>query len=264
MSGRLLLALSLLACCCLPGSGALPNVRQCLGNAGRFVLRRGPVKKVEIVQNEAPLPPLRRTIKQNVVELVKNGVASGMASASVKSVLHPFDVVKTMQQHSSEDLDIIQAARKIIARDGGRGLYRGLDVTLLGSVPSIAVYFAVYQYMKRMLTALFGPGYLQIAVAVSAAAANCLAALVRVPTEMVKQRVQAGIYPSATAAFKDMWAKGGAQQFLCSRSVMAQMARDVPYAVCLLLTYEALQNVQVKIRTPPESEGEEAEGGQKG
>lgn len=66
------------------------------------------MKKVEIVQNEAPLPPLRRTIKQNVVELVKNGVASGMASASVKSVLHPFDVVKTMQQHSSEDLDIIQ------------------------------------------------------------------------------------------------------------------------------------------------------------
>ncbi|KAJ1489953.1 mitochondrial carrier domain-containing protein [Baffinella frigidus] len=204
MSGRLLLALSLLACCCLPGSGALPNVRQCLGNAGRFVLRRGPVKKVEIVQNEAPLPPLRRTIKQNVVELVKNGVASGMASASVKSVLHPFDVVKTMQQHSSEDLDIIQAARKIIARDGG--WVSSIAVSFAGSVPSIAVYFAVYQYMKRMLTALFGPGYLQ-------------ATLVRVPTEMVKQRVQAGIYPSATAAFKDMWAKGGAQQFLCSRTL---------------------------------------------
>jgi len=31
-----------------------------------------------------------------------------MASASVKCLLHPFDVVKTMQQHSAEDLNVIQ------------------------------------------------------------------------------------------------------------------------------------------------------------
>ena len=147
-----------------------------------------------------------------------------------------------------------------------------------GSVPSIAVYFAVYQYMKRWLTLLLGASYLQalsprpappasqpapplrrpgsagfrarggqIAVAVSAAAANCIAALVRVPTEMVKQRVQAGIYPSAATAIRDMMAKGGARQFLCSRSVVVQMARDVPYAVCLLLSYEALQAVRLSV-----------------
>ena len=111
LSGRLVLALSLLACFWIPGSGALPSVGTFLGNAGRLVLRRGPVKKVEeIVQSDAPPPPppLRRTWKQAGLEMGQNAAAGGMASASVKSLLHPFDVVKTCQQHSSENLSMLQ------------------------------------------------------------------------------------------------------------------------------------------------------------
>jgi hypothetical protein len=105
--GRLLIVLSLLVCCCNQGSHALPNVGKWVGNAGRFVLRKGPPRREEIVTEDPP-PPRRRTVMGHLVEGLKNGAASGMASASVKCLLHPFDVVKTMQQHSAEDLNVIQ------------------------------------------------------------------------------------------------------------------------------------------------------------
>ena len=116
LSGRLVLAVSLVACCWIPGSEALPSVGTFLGNAGRRVLRRAPVKQVEIVrEEEPPPPPLRRTWRQAGVEMGQNAAAGGMASASVKSLLHPFDVVKTCQQHSSENLSMLQVCPPVLS-----------------------------------------------------------------------------------------------------------------------------------------------------
>ena len=81
-------------------------------------------------------------------------------------------------------------------------IVRGLDVTLIGSVPSTAVYFGVYQFLKRKFTQQLGLEYKLTAVALSASTANFIAAFFRVPTEIVKQRVQAGMYPDAISALK--------------------------------------------------------------
>lgn len=60
---------------------------------------------------------------------------------------------------------------------------------LLGVAPATAIFMAVYEPAKRAIAAEHTP---QTAFVVSAALAGWAASLVRVPTEVVKQRIQAG------------------------------------------------------------------------
>lgn len=41
---------------------------------------------------------------ENAIEGMKNGIASGLAAAVVKTILHPFDTMKTVQQYSTRRL----------------------------------------------------------------------------------------------------------------------------------------------------------------
>ncbi|EKX52996.1 hypothetical protein GUITHDRAFT_101444 [Guillardia theta CCMP2712] len=158
------------------------------------------------------------------IEGLKNSLASGLASAAGKGVW--------------------EAGRRVVKESGFCSLFtRGLDVTLIGSVPSTAVYFGVYQFLKRKFTQQLGLEYKLTAVALSASTANFIAAFFRVPTEIVKQRVQAGMYPDATSALKLIFADGGFLAFFELRSVMVQVFRDIPYAVVMLLTYEILHSL---------------------
>uniref|UniRef100_A0A7S4PML0 Mitochondrial carrier protein n=1 Tax=Guillardia theta TaxID=55529 RepID=A0A7S4PML0_GUITH len=178
------------------------------------------------------------------IEGLKNSLASGLASAAGKTLLHPFDVIKTIEQRSHEKLGVWEAGRRVVKESGFCSLFtRGLDVTLIGSVPSTAVYFGVYQFLKRKFTQQLGLEYKLTAVALSASTANFIAAFFRVPTEIVKQRVQAGMYPDATSALKLIFADGGFLAFFELRSVMVQVFRDIPYAVVMLLTYEILHSL---------------------
>ena len=77
--------------------------------------------------------------KQHVLVALKNGLASGLASACSKSILHPFDAVKTLQQNNEGDLGMGEAAVQLMRRGGALALYTGLPVSIIGSVPAVAV-----------------------------------------------------------------------------------------------------------------------------
>jgi solute carrier family 25 S-adenosylmethionine transporter 26 len=111
----------------------------------------------------------------------------------------------------------------------------------VGALPGVSLYFGVYQYCKKKLQATkWGERNPLIAVAVSAAIGNSVASFSRVPYEVVKQKLQTGVYSSTwealSAAAKHplitLFPKGG---------VATQMLRDVPYAVATLFVYEVLQ-----------------------
>ncbi len=101
------------------------------------------------------------------------------------------------------------------------------QASIMGSVPSIAVYFGVYQFMKRVLTASLG---LHMAISVSAACANLLAAIVRVPFEIVKQRLQAGVYADTVTALREIFASGGVWAFLPIEAIQGQVRFYAFYA----------------------------------
>eukprot|EP00281_Chroomonas_sp_CCMP1168_P024406 CAMPEP_0206225068 /NCGR_PEP_ID=MMETSP0047_2-20121206/7357_1 /ASSEMBLY_ACC=CAM_ASM_000192 /TAXON_ID=195065 /ORGANISM="Chroomonas mesostigmatica_cf, Strain CCMP1168" /LENGTH=363 /DNA_ID=CAMNT_0053648057 /DNA_START=236 /DNA_END=1327 /DNA_ORIENTATION=+ len=248
-SARLLLAsLVLLAAC--PGStihvrGAMEMLRRNrAGGADGKTSQARPPSPVRTTAEEksaeaAQKPKAPEGFAAHAAEGLKNMLASGVASAVGKAMLQPFDTIKTVQQNSkTSPVSLLTAASDLISRGGPLALYSGLGATIMGSVPSIAVYFGVYQFLKGQLTGVVG---LQWGIALSAGMANLLAAFVRVPFEIVKQRLQAGLYADTMAAVSGMYADGGVGAFFHSHGMMGQVMRDIPYAIVTLLAYEAMQ-----------------------
>nr|CDP93622.1 Bm3015, isoform b [Brugia malayi] len=97
------------------------------------------------------------------------GATAGLV---VDLTLYPLDTIKTR----------LQSSEGFAAAGGLRNIYRGMGSVVIGSAPSAALFFSTYNTLKRL------------AVAVNASAASfseVIACIVRVPTELVKQRAQA-------------------------------------------------------------------------
>ena len=139
-----------------------------------------------------------RPVVGPLLDGLRNGCASGLATVCAKAALQPFDTLKTLQQANTGRLSLshgmLRTATSLVHERGVGALYRGLGVALLGSVPAMSLYFAIYQSCKRSLHAhpqLLGDAHPMLAVVISAAIANSFAATLRVPCEVVKQRLQA-------------------------------------------------------------------------
>ena len=89
-----------------------------------------------------------------------------------------------------------------------RSIYAGLPSALWGSMPSAASFFVVYDGIKRSLITPQMSSSTQAYVHMLASSFGEVAACaIRVPTEVVKQRAQAGLFGgSSLLAFKDILA----------------------------------------------------------
>jgi len=150
---------------------------------------------------------------------LKNALASALSAMTCKLLLQPFDTLKTVQQHSPTAITLGEASQVCWERGGWGGYYRGVGASVLGSFPSVGLYFGVYQGVKKMLQDKFpgpseDPTDINVgAIVVAAAVGNTVASVARVPYEVVKQRLQAGIYESTGGAIKSMWLAGGVREF---------------------------------------------------
>lgn len=211
---------------------------------------------------------------------LKNAIASGLGTAVSKTLLAPFDTLKTVQQQDKgEYLSLIQAYHKVTRRShqnsimntcnaniGSNGmsmnmsikglldLYAGLGVSVIGSMPSVGLYFGVYAYCKRTITPMLQERYDKgdsvaiktLGVAISAAIGNTVASFSRVPYEVVKQKLQTGMYPSTMVALRSMWSDSGMRSFFPLGGISSQMVRDIPYAIFTLISYEMLREYWVE------------------
>lgn len=90
--------------------------------------------------------------------VVANSIIAGAGAGLVSSVVTcPLDVIKTKLQaqstaHGSHGyLGIRDTITSILKHQGLRGLYRGLGPTILGYLPTWAIYFSVYDETKKRL-----------------------------------------------------------------------------------------------------------------
>ena len=205
----------------------------------------------------------------DAVEGLKNSLASALASVCAKSLLQPFDTIKSVQQHHEGDLSLLSAAKMITTREGGAGfweLYAGLAASAIGSMPSIGIYYGVYSYGKRVLIPYLQETYGSkksgggdnnsnskasimsdnalklVAVGISAALGNTAASAFRVPYEVVKQKLQTGQYTGTMTCISAMFKADGMRAFFPSGGVAIQMLRDIPYAIFTLMAYEVLRD----------------------
>ena len=126
-------------------------------------------------------------------------IAGGIAGTSVDVALFPIDTIKTR----------LQSSKGFQAAGGFRGVYAGLASAAAGSAPGAALFFGTYEMAKEMLHTSVASENSSMAPAVHMTAASVgevAACLVRVPTENVKQKVQAGVYKNTTESFKGVMA----------------------------------------------------------
>ncbi|XP_066183316.1 mitochondrial S-adenosylmethionine carrier protein isoform X3 [Sylvia atricapilla] len=112
--------------------------------------------------------------------------AGGVAGVCVDLILFPLDTVKTRLQSP-------QGFRKA---GGFRGIYAGVPSTAIGSFPNAAAFFITYENVKSVLPH-GSSSYLSPAThMVAASLGEVVACLIRVPSEVVKQRAQ--VSPSSS------------------------------------------------------------------
>lgn len=223
----------------------LPGLVHGVSATARLDGKREDVTKTEVIV--AAAEP-HKSILDKIPDGVKDGLASGLAAAVVKVILQPLDTIKTVQQAQKLGLDPITAIRKVVERSGVGGLWAGVTVTVLGSSPSVAVYFGAYSSCKKYLTSVMPDNLYLVAVALAASIGNTFASFFRVPYEVIKQRMQNGEHSSTMEAIWHSLKYEGPLGLFTGGKLYSQILRDVPYAIVTLVSYEILQKLAARHR----------------
>ncbi|KAJ5893540.1 S-adenosylmethionine mitochondrial carrier protein [Penicillium taxi] len=137
-------------------------------------------------------------------------LAGAVAGLTVDCSLYPLDTIKTRLQQAHNHA---APQARLSLRQTVRGIYAGLPSVLFGSAPSAASFFIVYDGVKRSLlppssnssSEQPSRSHIVFTHSIASSLGEISACAVRVPTEVVKQRAQAGLFGGSTLlALKDI------------------------------------------------------------
>jgi len=160
-------------------------------------------------------------------------LAGGIAGTVVDGVLFPIDSLKTR----------LQSSKGFHASGGFRNIYSGLTPALLGSAPNAALFFFVYDWVKK-LPGDHGVDHRTVRqIFVHMASAGCgeiAACLIRVPIEVVKQRCQAQPNVSLSQVVKSLYLEGRMMSFY--KGYMTTVYREIPFSLIQFPLWEYLKS----------------------
>ena len=145
-------------------------------------------------------------------------IAGGCAGTTVDIALYPLDAMKTR----------LQAEGGFWKAGGFSGIYRGVLATALGAAPGSAMFFSAYEGMKPRLRELNGGKESWLHHSFSASCGEVAACLVRVPTAVVTQRMQVGLYQTFPEACTKIFAEDGIATFFTG--YWTTVAREIPFS----------------------------------
>jgi solute carrier family 25 S-adenosylmethionine transporter 26 len=141
-------------------------------------------------------------------------IAGSAARGVAQTVLHPIDVVRTRLQ-----------AKGVSVAFTPRTLSKGITPQFWLAFPAGALQFAAYEFAKDAFAKANMAGALPEMV--SGALGALGASVIRVPQEVLKQRVQADIYPNALKGAGMLLRADGPAGFY--KGYFATISRDVPW-----------------------------------
>ena len=154
--------------------------------------------------------------------------AGGVAGTVTDISLYPLDTIKTR----------LQSPQGFLKSGGFSGVYKGLGAAALGSAPGSALFFATYEKMKEIL--MNNQRNMNIPTAgvhmIAASMGEVVACTIRVPTEVVKQRIQAGMSIGITNTVNNILTKEGVRGLYTGFGVT--LMREIPFSLIQFPMYE--------------------------
>lgn len=120
-----------------------------------------------------------------------------------------------------------------------KGLYSGLAGNLVGVIPASALFIGVYEPTKQKLLDIFPQNLSAIAHLAAGAIGGAASSIVRVPTEVIKQRIQTAQFASAPEAVRLIVAKEGFGGLYAGYGSF--LLRDLPFDAMQFCIYEQLR-----------------------
>lgn len=126
------------------------------------------------------------------------------------------------------------------------GIFKGVSGSLVGQVPYGVLTFGSYELYKQNLLVRFPKTRPLFLYAVAAVMGDLTGSGWLCPSEVVKQQMQASMYPSTLAAIRGIWNKKGLVGFY--QGYFGGISRDVPFRVAQLTSYEATKNLYLRLK----------------
>ncbi|KAG6601149.1 S-adenosylmethionine mitochondrial carrier protein, partial [Cucurbita argyrosperma subsp. sororia] len=158
--------------------------------------------------------------------VLRSALAGGLSCALSTSLMFPVDTIKTRVQASTSTFpEVISRIPQI----GVRGLYRGSIPAILGQFSSHGLRTGIFEATKLLLINV-APTLPDIQVqSLASFWSTFLGTAVRIPCEVLKQRLQAGLFDNVGQAILGTWKQDGLKGFF--RGTGATLCREVPFYV---------------------------------
>nr|XP_014985895.2 S-adenosylmethionine mitochondrial carrier protein isoform X1 [Macaca mulatta] len=156
-------------------------------------------------------------------------VAGGVAGVSVDLILFPLDTIKTR----------LQSPQGFNKAGGFRGIYAGVPSAAVGSFPNAAAFFITYEYVKWFLHTDSSSYLTPMKHMLAASAGEVVACLIRVPSEVVKQRAQVSASTRTFQIFSNILYEEGIQGLY--RGYKSTVLREIPFSLVQFPLWESLK-----------------------
>ncbi|KAG8380416.1 hypothetical protein BUALT_Bualt06G0013100 [Buddleja alternifolia] len=158
--------------------------------------------------------------------VLKSALVGGLSCALSTALMHPVDTVKTRVQASTLSFPEILSK---LPQLGVQGLYRGSIPAILGQFSSHGLRTGIFEASKLVLINV-APTLPELQVqSLASLCSTFLGTAVRIPCEVLKQRLQAGLFDNVGEAIVGTWHQDGIRGFF--RGTGATLCREVPFYV---------------------------------
>lgn len=170
------------------------------------------------------------------------GTGAGLTRAISRLMTFPLDTVKSREQlsrMSPEQMAKMSPEVRALAEkpSSKSGLFNGLGPFLLQAGPSNAAFFVTYDGFNTLFAA-FLPGLdTNLVHLITSSLATIPTNLIRIPSEIIKQRLQVGKETGGSlAALKSIISKEGVKGLFVGGG--AQLAREIPFNAIQFVAYD--------------------------
>lgn len=188
--------------------------------------------------SDMPEERSRKSANYGIV-LAKAALAGGLASSVSVLTLHPVDTLKTRLQTTAGATlgSIVRSAPAV----GVRGLYRGIIPAVGGSFVSHGVRTLSYELAASGLGHVLGASAELQIQGLASGVGTVFGTCIRIPCEVMKQRLQIGRYDNVVEAARSATATEGVSGLF--RGTAALLGREVPFYVLGMIGYQQLKKV---------------------